>query len=442
MLGYNPTYGTVARMERSTIRVFIKYRMPIEVTTQSNTLKSYFFPIILISSILLGGLSGWYLGPQAQVLKPLGDIFLNLIFTAIIPLIFFSVSSAVARAGSLGKLGHIMCSMAVVFLFTGAVAALYSLVIVHLFPPAQGVMLHLELPKQLADISFSNQLVGMFTVPNFAQLLSQKHILALIVFSLLVGIAVSSTTEKGKIFAQFLDAGEAIFLRVFSLIMYYAPLGFFAYFAVLVSDLGPQLIESYVRIAVIYSVAALLYFFVAFSGYAYLAGGKMAVKLFWQNVLLPTVTSLATCSSAASIPANLVATKAMRVPAEIYETAVPLGAIIHKDGSVIGGVFKIAFLFGVYHWDFTGASVLITAFAVSLLVGTVMGAIPSGGMLGELLILNVYGFPPSVLIAIAAISIIIDPIATMVNVTSNSVSSMMIARLVDGKNWFKHGSHE
>ena len=187
----------------------------------------------------------------------------------------------------------------------------------------------------------------------------------------------------------------------------------------------------------IYYVSALIYFFVAFTAYAYLAGKTQGIKLFWNNVFLPVVTSIATCSSAASIPANLAATKEMHVPPEIYETAVPLGSIIHKDGSVMGGVFKIAFLFGIFHMDFSGASVLLMAFGVSILVGTVMGAIPSGGLLGELLILSVYGFPPTVLIAVAAISIIIDPIATMLNVTCNSVSSMMIARLVEGKSWFR-----
>ena len=78
---------------------------------------------------------------------------------------------------------------------------------------------------------------------------------------------------------------------------------------------------------------------------------------------------------------------------------------------------------------------LFTAVGVSLLVGTVMGAIPSGGMLGELLILSIYGFPPSALLVIAAISIIIDPMATLLNVTGNSVSSMLIARLVEGRTW-------
>ena len=114
-----------------------------------------------------------------------------------------------------------------------------------------------------------------------------------------------------------------------------------------------------------------------------------------------------------------------------------MGTILHKEGSVIGGIVKIAFLFGLFHLDFSGFSVLLTAIVIALLVGTVMGAIPSGGMLGELLILHVYGFPPSALMTIVAISIIIDPLATMLNVTGNTVGSMLIARLVDGKKWIR-----
>lgn len=406
------------------------------MSIQFKLIKPFVFPIILISSVLLGGFFGYFFADKSAFLKPFGDIFLNLIFTTIIPLIFFSVASAIARAGLLGTLGKIMASMAVVFLFTSSVAAIYSLIIVILFPPAQGVNLHLTQAAQVHSASFSEQLVGIFTVPNFAQLLTQDHILALIVFSLLVGLAVSRSGEKGVLFAQFLHAGEEIFLRVFTLIMYYAPIGFFAYFAVLVSELGPQLMESYVRVAALYYLSAILYFVVIMSIYAYIAGKQNGLTLFWKNIFLPMVTSLATCSSAASIPANMLATKKMKVPTEIVETSISLGSIIHKDGSVIGGVFKIAFLFGIFNMDFSGASVLAMAFAISLLVGTVMGAIPSGGMLGELLILSVYGFPPSVLIVIAAISVIIDPIATMINVTANSVSSMLIARLAVGKSWY------
>lgn len=380
----------------------------------------------------MGGLIGHYFGSVTPYLKPFGEIFLNLIFTAIVPLIFFSIASAIARIGSLGTLGKIISCMTLVFLFTSIIASVYALVVVSIFPPAQGISF--SWPTGLAQpssVSFLSQIAGIFTVTDFSKLLSHEHILALILFSIIVGVAAAKAQTKGKAFIDFLNAGEEVFIQVFKLIMYYAPIGFLAYFAVLVNEIGPQLMQNYLQITVLYYVSSLIYFFLALTFYAYLAGKTQGIKLFWSNIFLPMVTAIATCSSAASIPANLIATRKMKVAPEIYETVIPLGSIIHKDGSVIGGLFKIAFLFGIFHLNFTDLPVLLTALGVSLLVGTVMGAIPSGGMLGELLLLSIYGFPPSVLIAIAAISIIIDPLATMISVTTNTVSAMMVGRLME-----------
>lgn len=378
---------------------------------------------ILIVAIILGGLFGHFFGEWALYLKPIGDIFLNLIFTAVVPLIFFSVSSAISKAGTLGKLGKILSRMTVIFMLMSIIAAGLAILVVKIFPPAEGVKLALGMSDEVPVSSFLNQIAGIFTVPEFSNLLSHEHMLALIVFAILVGRASISTG-----FESFLKQGEEVFMKLFSFIMLAAPVGFFAYFAVLISKLGPALVGSYVHVTVLYYVFAVLYFVVIYSAYAYWAGKKEGFRLFWKNIYLPMTTSLATCSSVASIPANLTAAKAMRVSPEIYETVVPLGGILHKEGSVIGGVFKIAFLFGVFQLDFSGVSVLLLALGVSLLVGTVMGAIPSGGMLGEMLILSIYGFPPSALMVIAAISILIDPIATMLNVTGNTIGSMLVAR--------------
>lgn len=398
-------------------------------------IKNYLFSILLISSIVLGGFAGHFFSPIVVYLKPIGVVFLNLIFTAIVPLIFFSLTSVIARSSSMAIFGRTMRNMVLVFLFTSSVAALYALAVVMLFPPAEGVSLSLTLPDTMPKMNVLDHIVGIFTVPTFYKLFSHQHILALIIFSMLVGIAALNMKKQAQAFTDFLQAGELIFMRVFSLIMYLAPIGFFAYFAVLVSELGPELMQTYLRISIVYYVSGIIYCMVAYSLFAYMAAATKGPKLYWSHILLPMITSIATCSSAASIPANLIACKNMNVPDEVYEPVIPLGAIIHKDGSVLGGVFKIAFLFGVFHMPFSGLPVLLTALGVSLLVGTVMGAIPSGGMLGELLILTVYGFPPSVLIAIAAISILIDPLATMISVTGNTVSAMLIARLSQGKNW-------
>lgn len=226
-------------------------------------------------------------------------------------------------------------------------------------------------------------------------------------------------------------------MKMVQIIMYYAPIGLGCYFAVIIGELGPQILEGYLRAFLLYLVVAIVYYFGFFTLYAFFAAGKDGVKTFWKNAVAPSITAIATCSSAACIPVNLTAVKKMGVPNDISETIIPLGANTHKDGSVFGGVLKIVFLFSLFGRDMTSPSAIITIIAVSFLVGAVMGAIPSGGMIGEMLILSVFGFPPEVLPIIAVISTIIDAPATLLNSTGNTVCSMMVARLVEGKNWLK-----
>ncbi|WP_459501859.1 dicarboxylate/amino acid:cation symporter [Bacillus sp. C1] len=401
-------------------------------------MKAYRFPLILLSSILIGGFIGYFMGTDAVALKPLGDIFLNLMFTIVVPLVFFSIASSIANMDGLKRFGKIMSSMAGTFLFTSIIAAIFMIIVVKVFPPAQGVVLELTKPDKVANISVADQIVGIFTVSDFSKLLSRENMLALIFFSILMGVATSAVGEKGKPFATFLQSGAEISMKVVSFIMYYAPIGLAAYFAALVGEFGPQLLGTYFRAAMVYYPASIIYFFVFFTFYAYLAGRKQGVQIFWRNMVSPTVTSLATCSSAASIPANLEATKKMGISSDIRETVVLLGSTLHKDGSVLGGVIKIAFLFGIFNMEFSSPKTLAIALVVSLLVGTVMGAIPGGGMIGEMLIVSLYGFPPEALPIIAAISTIIDPPATMLNVTGDNACAVLTARLVEGKDWVKN----
>ena len=398
---------------------------------------SYLFIILLIFSIALGAAAGFWFKHQIDWIKPVGDLFLNLILIIIVPMIFFSVSSAVVRIRSLKKLNKIILSMIGIFLLSGLLAAIYMLIVVILFPPAQDITLTLLNDHETAVNSTLIKTANTFTFTDFSQLLSHQHILALIIFSMLVGFAVSRTGKKAAILAIFLNAGDAVFMRIFNIILYFAPIGFFAYFAGIVADLGQDVLQHYVRIALIYYCAAIIYFVITYTLFAFVAGQLNGVKLFWKNIFLPLITAFATCSSAASIPANLLATQKMRISPEIYETMIPFGTIINKQGSVLGGVLKIVFLFGVFHLDYSSSFMLFSIIGTAMLVGTVMGAIPSGGMLGELLILNMFGFPATALISIAAISIIIDPIATMLNVTGNTANCMLVARIISGRKWFE-----
>lgn len=400
-------------------------------------LKNYAFSILLLISVVLGAITGIIEKEQTSVLKPFGDLFLNLLFTVVVPLVFFSVAASIASIESLQRLGKIVTAMIGVFSLMGVVAAVYMLGITAIFPPAKGFSsLALSSINEILPITNRPPNINpthfwdLLTVSDFPKLFSRENLLALIFFALFLGAATASVGEKGKPFLNFLQAGMTIFMKLTSWVMYYAPIGFFAYFAVLIGQWGKELIGAYCHIACVYYLGAFIYFIIGFSFFAWLAKKKKGIMLFWKNILPTAITAFATCSSAASLPVNLEAAEKMQVRSDIFNTVIPLGTMIHKQGSIMGGIVKIVFLFSFFHLSLADYSVWFMAIGVSLLVGTVMGAIPSGGMLGEMLILSVYGFPKEALMLIAVISLIIDPPATLLNVTGNTISSLLVERFI------------
>lgn len=408
---------------------------------------NYKSSIILLGSILTGGIVGVTMGSQAIVFKPVGELFLNLLFMTLVPLVFFSVTSAISNMGEVKRLGKILKNVVIVFGMTAIISGMIGMIGVIIMNPTNGLspdmfssLMKTAESTSTDQVGLLQQLVNTVTVTDFSELLSKSNMLQLIIFSILVGIATAMAGEKAKIIANFLQAGSEVMMKVIDLIMKLAPIGLGCYFAAVIGELGPQILSGYTKVFVLYLVLTVVCYFGLFSFYAFIAGGKEGVRNFWKNAVAPTVTALATCSSAASIPVNLDASKKMNVPDDIAETVIPLGANIHKDGSVIGGVLKITFLFGIFGYDMTSISAIISILAVSFLVGAVMGAIPGGGMMGEMLILSVFGFSPEVLPIIAVISTIIDAPATVLNSTGNTVCSMMVARLVEGKDCLKDNS--
>jgi len=390
----------------------------------------------LIVSIAAGCILGVIFKEKSVIFKPFGDLFLNLLFTLVVPLVFFSLSSAVAVMSDLKRLGRILGWMMAIFILTGIIACILMIIAVHIYPPAQGVSLNLPKHVDAEQVSIGETLVKAFTVSDFADLLSKKNMLALIVFSLLLGIAASAVGSKALAFIEFLKAGNHVMEKMIGLVMLYAPIGLGAYFAYLVGVFGPQLLGTYVRAVVLYYPIAFLYFFVAFTAYAYFAGGLWGIKAFWKNITPVALVSWGTGSSIASIPANMEASKKIGIPEELREVIIPIGgATLHLEGSCLSAILKIALLFGLFHTPFTGTATILTAIGIALLSGTVMSGIPGGGFLGELMIVTMYGFPVEALPIISMVGTLVDPPATMVNATGDTICCMLTARLLGGKNW-------
>lgn len=253
-------------------------------SNKSQLMKSYRFPLILLGGIIIGSIVGAVAPEFAANLSPFGDIFINLMFTAVVPLVFLSVSSAVSSMVDLKRLGKIMKNLFITFFTTGAIASTIILLFVKVFPPAQGVNIALE-NGQLEEISVGDAIVDAITVSDFSGLLTREHMLPLILFSIFFAICVTLTDKSGKI-SNALDMLSQVFMKIINLIMYYAPIGLGCYFASLVAQYGPELVGSYARAMAIYYPLCIAYFFVAFFAYSYWAGGGMiGVKVFFKTFL-------------------------------------------------------------------------------------------------------------------------------------------------------------
>lgn len=399
--------------------------------------KKYWFPISILLSIIIGSLWGSYLGERASVLKPIGDIFLNLMFTIVVPLVFFTISSSIASMIDLKRLGKIMGYSLIVFTITCIIASVVMLVSVKIVNPLGSNSVLIDATETVKSLSIGEQIVNALTVNDFSELLSRNNMLPLVIFSILFGVGVSALGDKGKKLSTNLEASSKALMKVVHIIMYYAPIGLCAYFMNLVGSFGISLISGYLRSFILYTVVGIIYYLVFYTLYAYVAGGKRAVKNFYKNALNPTAVALATQSSLATLPTNLESASNMGISKDIREVSMSVGSTMNMHGSVMASVLKISFLFSVFGRSFTGLDTYLIAILISVLSGVVMSGIPSGGLIGEMLIVSMYSFPAGAFLIISTIGIIVDAPATALNVMGNPTSAMLVSRLVEGKNWLK-----
>ena len=406
-----------------------------------NFVKNYKSTLILLGSIILGTIVGLIFKEKTTVLSPFGDLFINLLLVIIVPLIFLTLTTSIGKMKQPKRIGKILTAVFGVFIVTSLISVFVGLIGAKSFRLVDSQntesikeILNTDVSVNDDEVNYLEKTINTISVSDFSALLTRDNMIALIVFSILFGISINISKEKGKKLLDVLDSANEVLQSLIKIIMYYAPIGLGCYFAALVGTFGGEIALGYGKTFIIYTVVAVLYYFVAYTLFTFIAAGKKGVVSYWKNILPATVTALATCSSAASIPVNTECAKKIGVPNDIAETTIPLGTNFHKDGSIIGSVFKIMFLVYLFGSDVS----TLTIIGVALLATLLVTAVPiGGGTISETLIITMLGFPISSLGMLTIIATIIDPPATMLNVVGDSASSMLVARIVDGKNWLK-----
>ena len=411
-------------------------------------LKNYGFITAMLVGIVAGCVTGalWpavkdadgnIINAGARVLEPLGTVFINLMFCIVVPMVFCSIASAIANMDNMKKAGKIMGITVATFLVTAAIAAVIMYIVCRLFPLVQGqyetVAGEVDAPKSVAEL-----IINFFTKPDFPELWSRKAILPLIIFAILCGFGIQMAGGRKTMTAKLLEDITNCIMKVVKIISYYAPIGFFGFFAYLVATYGPDLIGDYGRTLIIYYVLCFAYMFVFFPIYARFGGGKGAVKVMFSKLFKPAAVSFGTCSSVATIPTNMEAAQETGISKDISDIVLPLGATMHMDGSSMGAIIKVAFLFGIFGKDFTTGEAIL-AIVVAVFSSVAMSGIPGGGGTGDLVLCTMF-FPDQLAIAYPisiALANLIDPPATMLNAAGDYVVSYIVARFIDGKNWLR-----
>ena len=403
--------------------------------------KNYGFLICMLVGIVAGCITGLVFPQAAPALEPLGTIFTNLMFCAVVPMVFCSIASAIANMPGAKKAGKVMGVTLATFFVTAGIAAIIMYVVMRVFPVITGTY---EVPEADAGsvIGIGDMLVNFFTKPDFVELLSRRAILPLIVFAVIVGFGIQMQGGSKTMTAKLLEDITACILKAVQIITYYAPIGFFGFFANLVATYGPELIGDYSRTLLVYYGLCFAYMFVFFPIYARFGGGKGAAKVMWKHLFKPAAVSFGTCSSVATIPTNLEAAEETGISKDISNIVLPLGATMHMDGSAMSAILKVAFLFGMFGQDFsTGRAIL--AIVVAVFSSVAMSGIPGGGGTGDLVLCTVF-FPDQLAIAYPisiALANLMDPPATMVNAAGDYVASFIVSRFVDGKDWLQKKLH-
>ena len=415
---------------------------------KTSFLKNYGLLLIMLLAIVAGCIAGAVfpntydadgnLISGASVLKPLGTLFINMMFCVVVPMVFASIAGAVANMGSRKRAGRIMGWTIATFVVTGAIAAVIMFVLMKVFPPVLVPWENIPAEEMGEYASFSQLIVNFFTAEDFVGLLSRRAMLPLIVFSLLFGFSVNLAGKAGQPVAKFLESLSAVMMKFVKIITYYAPIAFFGFFADLVAVYGPQITADYGRGLAVYYPLCAIYVFTAFPLFAWFGGGKGGVKTMFKHILRPAMVSLGTCSSVATIPTNMDAAENTGISKDVSDIVLPLGATMHMDGSCFSCVLKIAFVFGVFGQEFTWG-MLLPVVLVAVLSSVGMSGVPGGGYIGEYIICSIF-FPTQMELAFPILVVIgnlVDPPATMINAAGDYVVSFIVSRFVDGKDWLK-----
>jgi len=381
-------------------------------------------------AIIAGVIAGVILGPDAEHLKIIGDIFIRLLRMIIIPLIMASMITGIVSIGSGRNLGRITFRTATYYLATTLLAVAVGLVLVNIIKPGVDIQFLAEKNTdafQHTPPSAVSVISDIIPKNLFAAMANDK-VLSVIFFSLLVGFAASSVGQKAKPIAAFFDALNEIMLKISGWVMRLAPFGVFALMAYTIGITGLEVLKP-LALYMLTVIAGLLVHACLTLPVLLAIIGKYSPVRFIRHMFSAVATAFSTASSAATLPITMdCLEKNVGVSKKIAGFVLPLGATINMDGTALYEAVAAMFIAQAYGITMTLPQ-QITIMLTAALASIGAAAIPGAGLITMVIVLKAVGLPLEGIAMILAVDRILDMSRTAVNVWGDSCGAVVIANL-------------
>ncbi len=386
----------------------------------------------------IGILAGVFFKEQAMLIKPIGDLFLNLIKMIVVPLVAFSIASGISNMGDIGKLKRVGTKTLLFYIVTTALSGMIGLAVAHLLAPGNGFEIsHISTEsveiKEMA--SFSETILNMVPV-NPIQALAEGNLMQIIVFSAFFGVGMTLMGKKSEPTKKIVDNLTEIMLKVTGVIMTFSPYGVAALIAASVGEYGLEIfgpLAKFILADYVGMICVVLFLYVFMLKFI----AKVSLKKFFKHIPEVWAVTASTTSSSGTLPVTMkVAEEKFGVKSELAGFSLPLGATINMNGAAVYFAVGIIFVAQIYGVEMTLFEQFMTIIMATLIsIGS--PGIPGGGIVMMVMLLNTMGLPAHIIGLIAAIYRIIDMGHSTLNVTGDMVSTLCIARL---ENLFEEGT--
>ncbi|MCI9340399.1 MAG: dicarboxylate/amino acid:cation symporter [Dorea sp.] len=375
-------------------------------------------------AVILAVASGLLLGEKMTVLAPVGNIFLSLIKTLVIPLVFCSICGAVCNMQDIHRLKSVGGKVLALFVVTTGVAAAIGIAVSEIMNIGVGLDYSAELTEDVGEVPGVLEVILNMFPSNIVNSMAEGNNLQVIIFAVLLGCAIIVTGRDAESFKKGINSLTAVLYSLTGIVMKFSPVGIFCLLGNAIGEHGAEVfsaIGSYI-LAVYISCFIVLVFDVILAK----VFGNVGVKEFLKAAWPVALTAFTTRSSAGTLPVTIEKTlDELKVSEEIAGFTLPLGATINMNGAALNMT-----AFGILAANACGVSLSLPQYAVAIFICTISGigvpGVPSGGLVLNLLLLSTLGLPAGLLGLITGIDNLTDMICTATNVVGDMVSSVIV----------------